>query len=86
MAEAVRAKEGEMLDWICWHYYGTAAAIVAVLEANPGLADIGQPVPAGTLDEAPDAAPLRNIFWDSRAPWFVPTSELPHHAELPEGA
>ena len=43
-------------------------------------------IPAGTLDEAPDAAPQRNIFWDSRAPWFVPTTELPHHAELPEGA
>ena len=57
MAEAVRAKEGEMLDWICWHYYGTAAAIVAVLEANPGLADIGQPVPAGTLVVMPPYNP-----------------------------
>ncbi len=40
-------------------------------------------VPAGTLERDPEARPLRNIFWDSRAPWFVGTGELPVHEELP---
>ena len=40
-------------------------------------------VPAGTLDADPQIRPARSIYWDSRAPWFVPTSELPAHAELP---
>ena len=33
-------------------------------------------VPAGTLDEAPGVQPSRNIFWDSRAPWFEDSSAL----------
>ena len=40
-------------------------------------------VPAGTLTDDPGMQPQRNIFWASRAPWFVPTAELPHHDELP---
>ena len=42
-------------------------------------------VPAGTLDEDPEARPLRNIFWGSRAPWHLDSSALPRHDELPEG-
>jgi len=34
-------------------------------------------VPAGTLDDSPDLAPERNIFWASRAAWFCDTSTLP---------
>jgi hypothetical protein len=40
-------------------------------------------VPAGTLDEDPDARPEKNIFWDSRAPWYEGTEALP---AFPEGA
>jgi hypothetical protein len=38
-------------------------------------------VPAGILDESPDARPEASIFWGSRAPWFVETPELPKHEE-----
>ena len=34
-------------------------------------------IPAGTLDVDPGERPQANIFWRLRAPWFVPTSELP---------
>lgn len=36
-------------------------------------------VPAGVLDASPDARPDRIIFWESRAPWFVETTELAKH-------
>jgi hypothetical protein len=34
-------------------------------------------VPAGALDEDPVDRPRRNIHFASRAPWYVPASELP---------
>ena len=34
-------------------------------------------VPAGTLDDFPELFPERNIFWDSRAPWY----KLPHQLD-----
>lgn len=40
-------------------------------------------VPAGTLDADPGARPLRNIYWGSRAPWFLESGSLPLHEELP---
>lgn len=40
-------------------------------------------VPAGTLTADPEVRPERNIFWESRAPWFVGTDTLPRHDELP---
>jgi len=40
-------------------------------------------VPAGTLDTDPALKPRRSIYWESRAPWFVETGELPHHSALP---
>jgi hypothetical protein len=33
-------------------------------------------VPVGTLDEDPGCKPERNIYWESRAPWYVDVSEL----------
>jgi hypothetical protein len=38
-------------------------------------------VPAGILDDSPDARPDRLIFWESRAPWFVETTEIAKHPE-----
>jgi hypothetical protein len=35
-------------------------------------------VPAGNLDDDPGHQPERNIFWASRAPWYVAASELPN--------
>ncbi len=34
-------------------------------------------VPAGTLDDDPEIRPERNIYWDSRAPWYTETTSLP---------
>ncbi len=34
-------------------------------------------VPAGALDDDPGTQPTRNIFWNSRAPWYAPASALP---------
>ncbi len=41
-------------------------------------------VPAGTLDEDPEIRPQQNIFWESKAAWFVSPCELPQYAELPQ--
>lgn len=49
-----RAKQGDVLDAVCKVHYGTEAAVVAVLEANPGLADLGPELPAGTVIALPD--------------------------------
>jgi len=38
-------------------------------------------VPAGILDDSPDARPDRLIFWESKAPWFVETTEIAKHPE-----
>ena len=40
-------------------------------------------VPTGTLDEDPGIRPQQNVFWNSRADWFVETCELAKHEELP---
>lgn len=41
-------KEGEMLDLICWKYYGATRGVVeVVLEANPGIAEYSCSLPAG---------------------------------------
>ena len=40
-------------------------------------------VPAGTLDEDPGIRPIQNIFWQSRATWYVETHELTKYAQLP---
>lgn len=58
MATNVRAIQGDTVDAICWRYYGRTAGVTeAVLEANPGLADFGAPIPQGTLVVMPAEAP-----------------------------
>ena len=49
-----RTKSGEMLDAICYKYYGTHGEEPNVLKANPGLADRDPVFPAGLLIELPD--------------------------------
>lgn len=43
-------------------------------------------IPAGTLDDVLDIniKPSQNIYWDSKAQWYVHASDLPTHAELPK--
>jgi hypothetical protein len=36
-------------------------------------------VPAGALDTDPGERPQRNVHFASRAPWYVPSAELPTH-------
>ena len=65
-----RTTDGDVIDAVCRRFYGRAAgAVEAVLEANPGLAELGPVLPAGTLVELPDLPrPLETIetvkLWD----------------------
>ncbi len=40
-------------------------------------------VPAGTLDDELSIKPQRSIFWQSRAPWYEETCDLPKHDTRP---
>jgi len=49
-----RTRPGDMLDAICHRYYdGRPGAVEAVLEANPGLCQLGPVLPEGRLIELP---------------------------------
>lgn len=51
------ASQGDTLDYVCWKLYGQqSGAVEAVLEANPGLADLGEVIPVGTKITMPDLA------------------------------
>lgn len=51
----IRALQGDTLDAICARYYGrTEGAVEVVLNANPGLAELGAILPHGTAVELPD--------------------------------
>lgn len=57
MAEVI-AHQGDTLDALCWRHYGRTAGVVeAVLEANPGLADLGPILPHGQRVVLPEQAP-----------------------------
>jgi phage tail protein X len=65
----VRALQGDTVDSMCWRHYGrTEKAVEAVLEANPGLADLGAVLPVGTvvfmpaLGNASNTKPLLQLF------------------------
>jgi phage tail protein X len=48
-------KQFDEVDHICWRYYGrTQQTVEAVLEANPGLADMAPILPAGVAIFLPD--------------------------------
>lgn len=50
-----RTKEGDVLDAICWLYYGNKPGVVEqVLLANRQLENVGVVMPAGLLIELPD--------------------------------
>ncbi|UXM94330.1 MULTISPECIES: tail protein X [unclassified Bartonella] len=61
--------QGEMLDRICRKIYGDESGYVeAVLEANPGLAKKGEPLPFGTLIMLPEVEKNNELnlvyLWD----------------------
>jgi len=52
------ANQGDTVDALCWRHYGRTAGVTeAVLDANPGLADLGTILPHGTPVQLPDVAP-----------------------------
>ena len=64
------SRDGDVIDAVCRAFYGReAGAVEAVLEANPGLAELGPVLPAGTKVTLPDLPrPLETIetvkLWD----------------------
>ncbi|MCP5464749.1 MAG: GFA family protein [Deltaproteobacteria bacterium] len=38
-------------------------------------------IPAGSLDEDPEASPSANVFWKYHAPWYKDVADLPKHEE-----
>lgn len=65
---AYRTLAGDVLDWICWRYYGRqSGAVEAVLAANVGLAERGAVYPAGVviaLPELPAPVSQPTRLWD----------------------
>lgn len=50
-----RTKDGDTIDRVCWQHYGQqSGAVEAVLDANPGLADLGPILSAGTIINLPE--------------------------------
>lgn len=53
----VHSIQGDTVDMICYRYYGRTAGVTEqVLEANPGLSDLGPVLPMGTPLKLPDQA------------------------------
>ncbi|MCV2535106.1 tail protein X [Enterobacter wuhouensis] len=49
--------QGDTLDAICARYYGRTEGVVeTVLEANPGLSELGVILPHGTVIELPEVS------------------------------
>ncbi|CAG9000675.1 MAG: hypothetical protein CENE_02675 [Candidatus Celerinatantimonas neptuna] len=47
MATIYKTRDGDVLDRICYDYYGRESAVIDVYAANPGLASYGVILPAG---------------------------------------
>lgn len=57
MSRTVRSLQGDTLDRLCYRVYGRTADVTEqVLQANPGLADLGPVLPSATLVTLPDIA------------------------------
>ncbi|MEY8616217.1 tail protein X [Citrobacter amalonaticus] len=51
----VYAMQGDTLDALCARYYGRTEGVVeSVLQANPGLSELGVILPHGTSIDLPD--------------------------------
>ncbi|GAA03241.1 tail protein X [Photobacterium leiognathi] len=57
MARSYQTSDGDVLDLICKKEYGTEAAIIDVLEANPDLSELGDILPAGIIIVLPNYTP-----------------------------
>ena len=54
MATVYSTKDGDVLDAICRKHYGTEAVFLQVLNANPGLSELGVKLSAGIQIALPD--------------------------------
>lgn len=51
----IYTQQGDTVDDICWRYFGQSSGMIEqVLEANPGLVELGAILPTGTAIELPD--------------------------------
>lgn len=58
MSQLYVTRQFDVIDEICWRYYGrTQQTVEVVLEANPGLADMGPILPEGLAISLPDMPP-----------------------------
>jgi len=71
MAQQYRSKQGDTLDEIAWRQYGAVSSdmLTRIMDANPGLADLGPIIPAGVIILLPDAPETSTIkagvtLWD----------------------
>ena len=70
MAKTINALQYDTVDAICWREYGRSSGIVEkVLEANPGLAELGAFLSMGTEVILPDIEVPQQIkqtiqLWD----------------------
>lgn len=63
MATTYMTHHGEMIDAICRRAYGDESGYVeAVLNANPGLAALAAPLPAGTVIVLPDVPKASEVI------------------------
>ncbi|MCE9797486.1 tail protein X [Citrobacter portucalensis] len=65
----VYAMQGDTLDALCARYYGRTENVVeTVLQANPGLSELGVILPHGTAIDLPDVetSPMAETLnlWD----------------------
>lgn len=70
MTQEYIAGDGDTAEFIAWKVYGTqdARVVEQLLDANPGLADVGPELTAGTIVTLPDistTAQLQGVrLWD----------------------
>lgn len=60
MPTTYQTRDGDVLDAVCALHYGAenlSYIVTQVLEANPGLADIGAVYPSGLFITLPDLEP-----------------------------
>lgn len=54
MPGRIRSLHGDTVDLIAWRSFGDTGMTVAILDANPGLAQLGPVLPTGTLVTLPE--------------------------------
>lgn len=71
MSQTYQTRDGDTLDEIAWRYYGAVNSSILrqVMDANPGIADIGPRLPLNvmvTLPEISVPATTRKgvVLWD----------------------